>query len=547
MADDTPADDPLADEPLAFAYKHCEQLIRDADEDRFLAAQFAPADKRPHLFALYAFSHEIARVRDSVREAMIGEIRLQWWRDALQGEARGDVKANPIAAALDDTIVKFRLPRQALVDLIDARVFDLYDDPMPSVNDLEGYCGETSSSLIRLASIILPKGQDAGSADAAGHAGVAYALAGLLRAFPWHARRGQVYVPAEILARHGVVRDDIVSGRGGPGLMGALADMRAIARWHLEQVRGLRSTISPEAAPAFRSLAAGGALSPGGWSEPITIRSTPRSNVAKWRKIWALWRGLTARGMDGSARKQFTPAQCFPDPCPFSNTVARVNALQACEVGHAWPTCRERGRDMIFGWKRAALVLAALIGGASGAQADRIKNPTAVFSGLDKITGRIVSFEVGIDETVQFGALRMQSRVCFTKPPNENPNTTSFVEVEETGTDGKSRKVFSGWMFASSPGLHGIEHPVYDIWLVDCKGGKEIIPEPKEAAEELPPIERDAPADATEASRSRRHHSPGTGAESLPHRRRSRPRRCARRLRREPRAARHQQRARQRR
>ena len=155
---------------------------------------------------------------------------------------------------------------------------------------------------------------------------------------------------------------------------------------------------------------------------------------------------------------------------------------------------------MKLGWKRAALLLAALTGSASGALADRIKNPTAVFSGLDKITGRIVSFEVGIDETVQFGALQMQARVCFTKPPNENPNTTSFVEVEETGTDGKTRKVFSGWMFASSPGLHGIEHPVYDIWLVDCKGGKEIIPEPKDVAEELPPIE-DARPPATEASR----------------------------------------------
>jgi len=154
---------------------------------------------------------------------------------------------------------------------------------------------------------------------------------------------------------------------------------------------------------------------------------------------------------------------------------------------------------MTFGWTRAALVLASIIGSAGAAQADRIKNPTAVFSGLDKITGRIVSFEVKIDETVQFGALQMTPRVCFTKPPTETPNTTSFVEVDETGTDGKSRKVFSGWMFAASPGLHGIEHPVYDIWLVDCKGGTEVIAEPKEAPEELPPIEptaqRTSPAD----------------------------------------------------
>ena len=113
-------------------------------------------------------------MRDSVREAMLGEIRLQWWRDALQGEARGDVRANPVAAALDDTIVKFRLPRQALVDLIDARIFDLYDDPMPSLNDLEGYCGETSSSLFRLATHHPGRRLRSGQADAAGHAGVAY-------------------------------------------------------------------------------------------------------------------------------------------------------------------------------------------------------------------------------------------------------------------------------------------------------------------------------------------------------------------------------------
>jgi len=144
---------------------------------------------------------------------------------------------------------------------------------------------------------------------------------------------------------------------------------------------------------------------------------------------------------------------------------------------------------MIFGWKRAALVLASVIGSVGAAQADRIKNPTAVFSGLDKITGRIVSFEVAINETVQFGALQMTARVCFTKPPAENPNTTSFVEVNETGTDGKSNRIFSGWMFASSPGLHGIEHPVYDIWLVDCKGGTEVIAEPKEVVEEPPPVQ----------------------------------------------------------
>ncbi|MCB5176993.1 phytoene/squalene synthase family protein [Microvirga lenta] len=273
-----------------FAFTHCESLVREGDPDRYWASLFAPPDKRPHLHALYAFNFEIARVRDSVREAMLGEIRLQWWRDALQGESRGDVRANPVAAALDDTIVKFRLPRHALVTLIDARIFDLYDDPMPSLNDLEGYGGETSSSLIQLASIILTDGSDPGTADAAGHAGVAYAITGLLRAFPWHARQGQLFVPEEVLARHGVVREDVVSGRGGPGLNSALADMRAVARRHLAQVRTLRRTIPAAALPAFRHLAL---------VEPY-LKAMERKDydplhsqidLPQWRRILALWRG----------------------------------------------------------------------------------------------------------------------------------------------------------------------------------------------------------------------------------------------------------------
>ncbi|WP_414470677.1 DUF2155 domain-containing protein [Microvirga sp. M2] len=173
---------------------------------------------------------------------------------------------------------------------------------------------------------------------------------------------------------------------------------------------------------------------------------------------------------------------------------------------------------MKFEWTRAALVLASVVGAAGTAQADRIKNPTAVFSGLDKITGRIVSFEVKVDETVQFGALQMTPRVCFTKPATETPNTTSFVEVEEAGTDGSARKVFSGWMFAASPGLHGIEHPVYDIWLVDCKGGTEVIAEPKETPEELPPIEPSTQRTSTDPGRPRDIMAPpdSGGARPLP-------------------------------
>jgi hypothetical protein len=121
----------------------------------------------------------------------------------------------------------------------------------------------------------------------------------------------------------------------------------------------------------------------------------------------------------------------------------------------------------------------------------RIANPTAVFSGLDKITGRIISFDVAINETVQFGALQVTPRVCYSRPPTETPNTDSFVQVDEVTLQGEIKRIFGGWMFASSPGLHAIEHPIYDVWITGCKGG--AGPDVAEAPAEAKPAAR-APA-----------------------------------------------------
>ncbi len=161
-------------------------------------------------------------------------------------------------------------------------------------------------------------------------------------------------------------------------------------------------------------------------------------------------------------------------------------------------------REAAFGAALASLV-------ALPAAADPIRHPTAVFAGLDKTTGRIINFDVAIDETVQFGTLQVTPRVCNTRPQTEAPQTTTFVEVDEQtakpdqkriqGAGAKSdakpeaKRIFSGWMFAASPGLHGVEHPVYDVWLVDCKGGKETV------AQEPAPAAVAIPADATESGR----------------------------------------------
>lgn len=129
---------------------------------------------------------------------------------------------------------------------------------------------------------------------------------------------------------------------------------------------------------------------------------------------------------------------------------------------------------------RAAAAMAVISAFASVSHAqekgagERVSNAVAEFAGLDKITGRIISFDVYIDETVQFGALQVTPRVCYSRPGAEAPKTDSFVEVDEITLDRKIRRIFTGWMFAESPGLNAVEHAVYDVWLKDCKQKSEV-------------------------------------------------------------------------
>ena len=129
--------------------------------------------------------------------------------------------------------------------------------------------------------------------------------------------------------------------------------------------------------------------------------------------------------------------------------------------------------------------------------AQKIPNKKASFSGLDKITGRIINFDEDIGETVQFGALRVKTDACYTRPATEAANTDAFVEVDEITLQGEVKRIFSGWMFAASPGLHGVEHPIYDIWLTDCKAPETTVvnaapPEPPKPAAPAPPAQKRA-------------------------------------------------------
>lgn len=267
------------------AYRHCEALVREADHDRFLADLFAPAERRPHLHALQAFNIEIARVGEIAREALTGEIRLQWWRDALAGRAHGEVRAHPVAAALIDTIARCALPGAPLQMLIDARGRDLYREPVRTLAELETYGRQTASTLFELAGRILDPG--ARVSDVAGAGGAAYALAALMRALPAHAVHGRIFIPLDLLERHGVQPDEVTSGTAGAGLKAAIAELAKVARERLAEARRGWGSVSSSARPAFLPLALVAPLLDRIERNPDPFRPI---ELAPWRRQWILWR-----------------------------------------------------------------------------------------------------------------------------------------------------------------------------------------------------------------------------------------------------------------
>lgn len=213
--------------------QHCLDLLRANDQDRYLSVLYAPEAKRGALAALYAFNVEIARIRDVIRDALPGEVRLQWWVDLINGQSHGDAISNPVAAALIAAIKDYNLPVEAFNKYLEARFFDLYNDPMPSRNDLEGYSGETASLLIQMAMFILDREEAVNYNDLAGHAGVAQAITGLIRMLPIHRSRSQIYIPAEILKAAGLSAENFFSSQKSEDFEVVIQAMVALAQEHM--------------------------------------------------------------------------------------------------------------------------------------------------------------------------------------------------------------------------------------------------------------------------------------------------------------------------
>lgn len=268
-------------------FEHCAALVREHDRDHYLATLFAPADRRDGLFALYAFAGEIARVRDVAKEPMPGEIRLQWWREMLEGKRDGEAAAHPVAAALQATIKRHKLSTDTLVSFIDAHTFDLYDDPFATLDDLDNYAVLSESAIIATAAQIL------GSANAATgilvrHVGIALAVMKLLLALPHHAARHQLYVPLEVLERHRAKAEDVLAGQDSDALKAALAELRRHARRQMQAALMETGQVGEGILPALLPLAL---------VAPQLARMDRRGYepfhpepLSRLRRQWLLWR-----------------------------------------------------------------------------------------------------------------------------------------------------------------------------------------------------------------------------------------------------------------
>ena len=226
--------------------------LKRLDPDRMLAALFAPLSARRDLFSLIAFNYEIARVREVVTQPILGQIRLQWWRDAIAGIYTGTAPRHEVVQELAEAVARHGLTRALLDRMIDAREADLAEAPPADLDALLLYAEETAGSLVVLELQAL--GMEREGAERTGNAvGTAYALTGLIRAVPFHARAGRVMVPAALLEEHGLTPESLLSPEPPQGLPRALAEIGRLARLQLAEARDLGAGLPRRAIPALLS------------------------------------------------------------------------------------------------------------------------------------------------------------------------------------------------------------------------------------------------------------------------------------------------------
>ncbi|MDB5624147.1 MAG: squalene/phytoene synthase family protein [Devosia sp.] len=266
------------------SFTHAAAELRTLDRDRYLSTLVLTGEHRNAVTALYAFSAEVAAIRERVSNPAPGEIRLQWWNDALDGQGHGELRQNPVADALLDTLERYAIPVGTLQRLLGARRFDLYDDPMPDLESFEGYAGETASTLYQLAAMVLNNGKPVEPGDAAGHLGVAHALIGHRRAFGVLARQGRIMLPWTIFAANGVEEREIFTGTESEGLAAALGQVADLAAEHLGKAETAIAGLPANLRPAFAPIAVLRAQLQQINNSPASLFAVPPDDP-DWRKI----------------------------------------------------------------------------------------------------------------------------------------------------------------------------------------------------------------------------------------------------------------------
>ncbi len=266
------------------------ELLRRRDPDRFQTALFAPAAHREALFAIYAFNSEIARVREIASLPMLGRIRLEWWRETIAASyEEAPPRRHIVALPLTQAIRERALARAHFERLIAARESDLAAEPPPDLDALEAYAAASSASLVELALEVL--GASGAEAREAGtHIGIAYALAGLLRAMPFWGGRGRPFIPEDIARKTGLRERDIAARRSSPALSAAAAEIAAAAAAHLESARRKRQRVPRSALPALLpAVIAARALTRlrRAGCDPFAPALAAPDPFQSWRLLWA--------------------------------------------------------------------------------------------------------------------------------------------------------------------------------------------------------------------------------------------------------------------
>ncbi len=234
---------------------YCAELTESGDLDRYWSALFAPADQRRHLFALYAFNLEVAKIRDVVSEPMLGEIRLQWWRETIDGIYEGQTRQHEVALALAGAIEAHNLPQNGFQSYLDERQADLEPHPFASVSHLERFAHTTNSFLLGVAAkILMPVVDQLALEQAAKPGGTAHTISSILRALPVQAQRQRCDIPDDLVAKHKVDLEALYAGRMHVGLRSALDELIEVARENLVQARNEISPLGSTVLPAFLPL-----------------------------------------------------------------------------------------------------------------------------------------------------------------------------------------------------------------------------------------------------------------------------------------------------